>query len=541
MESFVKKVWAPVANPEILLLKSSLFLFKFNSKEEMEEIMDNGPWFFGSRPLLLKQWSNEEDVEKSFENKYPVWIQLPGLRLNLWNAKSLSKISSVIGKPITTDKLTANRQRLAYARILGPNGKLIKQLVYYELKPKWCEICKQIGHDTKNCKRQINTQRWVPKKAPAVNVSAQNVTVSAQQPVLQNQQKPDQDETVKVAVNSLDGENSVQNVHINQKDMYDTLNIGKFSAGKDTVHVVHVLQSDSGVNAHTGNPWLKKANGKRNSFSPLAGMMQHIVQNHLSFIALLETKINKHITCSVNSIDGRINCIISSIYGLNHQESRKILWTDLLQMHQKAGNTPWLLCGDFNTMINADEKIGGIALTDADTHDFNSFIDNSNFQHLNTLGCFFTWSNKQDQNSRIWCRLDRALVNESWIDKYNSSHVEYLLPTSSDHSPALIKIYEEEKQGKKPFKFFNMWTKHSSYLHTVNSIWQLKDLYCLPFYVSGRPIDLYASLTCFIRSLASLRHLDLTVQRGGYLELTDKCGGYLELTDKRVSHPGNLS
>ncbi|XP_020258449.1 uncharacterized protein LOC109834843 [Asparagus officinalis] len=248
---------------------------------------------------------------------------------------------------------------------------------------------------------------------------------------------------------------------------------------------------------------------------------QHIVQNHLSFIALLETKINKvnlpaitkkiainwkwisnvtdtdkarililwdpdiwniqvdftssqHITCSVNSIDGRINCIISSIYGLNHQESRKILWTDLLQMHQKAGNTPWLLCGDFNTMINADEKIGGIALTDADTHDFNSFIDNSNLLHLKTLGCFFTWSNKQDQNSRIWCRLDRALVNESWIDKYNSSHVEYLLPTSSDHSPALIKIYEEEKQGKKPFKFFNMWTKHSSYLHTVNSIWQLK-------------------------------------------------------------------
>ncbi|XP_020271064.1 uncharacterized protein LOC109846252 [Asparagus officinalis] len=179
MENFIKKAWSPLANPEILLLKSGLFLFRFNSKEEMNDIMENGPWFFGSRPILLKYWTIEEEIEKSFENNYPIWIQLPGLRLNLWNAKCLSKIASVIGKPIATDKLTANRQRLSYARVLvevkmpstlpdhisiqGPNGKMINQRVHYEWKPKWCDYCKQLGHDAKSCRKQVRTQKWVPK------------------------------------------------------------------------------------------------------------------------------------------------------------------------------------------------------------------------------------------------------------------------------------------------------------------------------------------------------------------------------------------
>ncbi|XP_020258809.1 uncharacterized protein LOC109835235 [Asparagus officinalis] len=180
----------------------------------------------------------------------------------------------------------------------------------------------------------------------------------------------------------------------------------------------------------------------------------------------------QHITCTVKTMDGRVNCILSSIYSFNHQDSRKALWTELLHVHQTVGNTPGLLCRDFNTMINNDEKLGGIALTDADTKDFNSFIKDSHLLHLKTLGCFFTWNNKQDHDARVWCRLDRALVNDSWIHKYNSSHVEFLLPNFSDHSHALVSIYEEDMQGKKPFKFFNMWINHINYLPTISLIWQ---------------------------------------------------------------------
>ncbi|XP_020266528.1 uncharacterized protein LOC109842018 [Asparagus officinalis] len=247
----------------------------------------------------------------------------------------------------------------------------------------------------------------------------------------------------------------------------------------------------------------------------------HMLQYHASFLSLLETKIkgsllpvvakkianswswisnagvsgkakifilwdtkildaqviassDQHITCLVKSLDGLLECVISSVYGHNHVEGRKALWTDLMQINHNIGNVPWLLCGDFNAMINCDEKLGGSALTEADTGDFRDFISDCNLNHLKTSGWFYTWNNKQSSDSRVWCRLDRALVNDAWIHSFNSSHVEFLLPNFSDHSPALVSIYDDQIQGKKPFKFFNMWTKHQSFSTTVSNVWKGK-------------------------------------------------------------------
>ncbi|XP_020245364.1 uncharacterized protein LOC109823497 [Asparagus officinalis] len=182
METYVKKVWANSANPDVFLLKPGIFLFKFNNKDEMSDILEKGPWFFGSRPLSLKPWSIGEDYEKINSCLYPVWIQLPALKLNLWNAQSISKIASAVGRPITTDKLTANKQRLAYARVLievdmpaplpdfitlkGPDD---------ELKPRWCNHCKLVGHDTLFCKRNTGVQRWVPKTSTVQNTQKTSV------------------------------------------------------------------------------------------------------------------------------------------------------------------------------------------------------------------------------------------------------------------------------------------------------------------------------------------------------------------------------
>ncbi|XP_020249299.1 uncharacterized protein LOC109826691 [Asparagus officinalis] len=246
---------------------------------------------------------------------------------------------------------------------------------------------------------------------------------------------------------------------------------------------------------------------------------QHIHQYHISFVALLETKIKEgklpeivkriaanwrwfsnanstgtarilmlwdpnildlqisgfsaqHITCKVCSTDGRLDCYISSIYGFNHMDMRKELWLDLHQIHQVIGNPPWLLSGDFNAMLGNEEKLGGVMLTDADILDFRSFTESCQLSHLKTLGCFYTWNNKQDSATRVWSGLDRSLVNDSWIQIFNSGHVEYLLPSFSDHSPGLISIYDVENRGKKPFKFYKMWINHSSFLPTVSSVWQ---------------------------------------------------------------------
>ncbi|XP_020249117.1 uncharacterized protein LOC109826498 [Asparagus officinalis] len=162
---------------------------------------------------------------------------------------------------------------------------------------------------------------------------------------------------------------------------------------------------------------------------------------------IMDIQINsfsaQQITCAVKTTDGRLSCIISSIYGSNHLVARKNLWSELSQIHQSIGNLPWLICGDFNALISNEEKLGGSMLSEADTKDFKQFIEDCNLLHLKTIGCFFTWNNKQDSTTRVWSRLDRALVNDSWFLEYNSSHVEFLSPCFSNHSPALVSIYED--------------------------------------------------------------------------------------------------
>ena len=40
----------------------------------------------------------------------PIWIKLPNLKLHLWSVQVLSKIASVMGTPLFTDKITASRE-----------------------------------------------------------------------------------------------------------------------------------------------------------------------------------------------------------------------------------------------------------------------------------------------------------------------------------------------------------------------------------------------------------------------------------------------
>lgn len=50
--------------------------------------------------------------------KVPVWVKFLNLPLKCWSTKCLSKITSMLGKPIQSDKLTSTMSRLSYAKVL---------------------------------------------------------------------------------------------------------------------------------------------------------------------------------------------------------------------------------------------------------------------------------------------------------------------------------------------------------------------------------------------------------------------------------------
>ncbi|KAM3337573.1 hypothetical protein P3S68_031898 [Capsicum galapagoense] len=48
----------------------------------------------------------------------PIWVKLPGLEFKYWSKKGLSKIGSLIGKPLMVDTQTEKKLGLSFARLL---------------------------------------------------------------------------------------------------------------------------------------------------------------------------------------------------------------------------------------------------------------------------------------------------------------------------------------------------------------------------------------------------------------------------------------
>ncbi|XP_077249123.1 uncharacterized protein LOC143888562 [Tasmannia lanceolata] len=91
-----------------------------------------------------------------------------------------------------------------------------------------------------------------------------------------------------------------------------------------------------------------------------------------------------------------------------------------------------------------------------------------------------SWNNRSCTGNLKLRRLDRALVNEEWLQVFPTSYVQYKNPGLSDHSPIIVLTSPVHNTGGKPFKFHNMWLSDTSLYEVVERAWNSK--------IRGNPI-----------------------------------------------------
>jgi len=105
--------------------------------------------------------------------RVPVWVRFRNLPLCCWSPVCLSKIDSVLGKPIQCDHMTSTLSPLSYARVLIeldlredtpqsvvvslPSGPVLQQKVVYESLPKFCNFCNALGHTRLLCSKAASS------------------------------------------------------------------------------------------------------------------------------------------------------------------------------------------------------------------------------------------------------------------------------------------------------------------------------------------------------------------------------------------------
>ncbi|KAH7848240.1 hypothetical protein Vadar_001278 [Vaccinium darrowii] len=161
---------------------------------------------------------------------------------------------------------------------------------------------------------------------------------------------------------------------------------------------------------------------------------------------------------------------ISYVYGHNSMVERRSLWNDMQSVSFVIGDTPWLQMGDFNVVRRLSERLDGFDSNAA--LEFNTCLHDIGMDDMPFKGLLFTWSNKRGGVGDIKSKLDRVLINGSWMDSFPEAETIFLAPGVSDHSCILVNVLPDCPR-KKPFKFFGFWMKHEKFKEEVQKSWML--------------------------------------------------------------------
>lgn len=133
--------------------------------------------------------------------------------------------------------------------------------------------------------------------------------------------------------------------------------------------------------------------------------------------------------------------MITGIYGPNKARRRKYLWG---RLNDRKGlwDLPWLIGGDFNTIIYRDEKNGNSIITGI-MGDFNEFSTEHNVLDLEIKGAEYTWSNRQPEC--VLCKLERFLICGEMDDILARLGAKAVARVTSDHIPPFCGHYDQNK------------------------------------------------------------------------------------------------
>ncbi|RAL48675.1 hypothetical protein DM860_000995 [Cuscuta australis] len=162
---------------DVTFLKYGHFVVRFNSIEERDEAVAKAYYVFDNKPLYVRKWLPGSQVNLSDLLDIPIWVQLPELEMRFWSLNTLSKIRSLIGKPLRADKTTVQKSKMNYARLqvevrmkqqfpeiiyfADRKDRIISQRVKYEWCPIVCTHCEGLGHNEERCRKKIAPRQQI--------------------------------------------------------------------------------------------------------------------------------------------------------------------------------------------------------------------------------------------------------------------------------------------------------------------------------------------------------------------------------------------
>lgn len=175
---------------------------------------------------------------------------------------------------------------------------------------------------------------------------------------------------------------------------------------------------------------------------------------------------------SPNFIDTKLTSASASfhytfVYGEPALEHRLHLWNKLSNLGVSRDST-WILSGDFNEIVDNNEKRRGVTRSEKSFVHFRSFITRNGLLDVKHTGNYLSWRGKRHSHF-VRARLDRSLANNSWFEMFPSGRLQYFRFEGSDHRPVLTFLNFCKK--KKLFTLDDRLREKEEIFQLISEIW----------------------------------------------------------------------
>ncbi|KAL2252881.1 UNVERIFIED_CONTAM: hypothetical protein Sindi_0082800 [Sesamum indicum] len=453
---------------------------------------------FHGQPIVLQKWESGMVLQKLKHTQVPVWIKLRHLPVELWTEEGLSTVASGVGRPLYPDAITRACTRLDFARVcvmMDVTSALPKHIIImtpdeeggespckidveYEWLPPKCTSCLTLGHSAKEC--ALNKPSKIVKPPVSVYVPKSGPTRPPPMPDREITRRP----PTRVVEATSEGR--------------ETVAIGPSHAERGKALVIYNAFDALHLIDDT-----EELNRGPKSSSPIPDDPYHqlavkdiVTEFRLQFLDLLETRVRinnasqiqsvllphwkwfvdygsagnrvwitwddnfvdinvvecgtQYIHCHVNIHALHESIAITVIYGANEMADRRELWGALENIALQCADIPWLVGGDFNAVRDLSEVCGTLRDIRRAMDEFNTCIQNIGLLPLPMQGEWYTWHNCSATPRNLWKRLDRILINDRWMARFQTSFYTSLTPRTSDHSPLVLYGDSQQQYGGVP-------------------------------------------------------------------------------------------
>ncbi|XP_059310546.1 uncharacterized protein LOC132061877 [Lycium ferocissimum] len=144
-------MWGKHGINKVAMMQNGIVMVRFDSAEGKNEVIQGGIYHVDNKPLIVKAW--ESEMEFTRDELY----------------SGLSKLGSLVGKPLMVDRNIEKKMGLNFARLLvevkidtplpdvilfkNERGNVIEQRVTYDWKPTLCKVSQKYGHNEEVCRR----------------------------------------------------------------------------------------------------------------------------------------------------------------------------------------------------------------------------------------------------------------------------------------------------------------------------------------------------------------------------------------------------